>query len=130
MRVTKKNHDKTCKIPVKKRIVNFFSSIVKRRDKEYSKRMLTKIINHSLLMMWGTYLLAWFGKIEIAESLSKTIATSIIAVVVGYLAKSVIENISKNTTTFGQNVPPVAPVIEDDETDDTGNTDANPNRDC
>lgn len=71
-----------------------------KREKEYSKRLLTKILNHSVLMMWGTYILAWFGKEEIAESLSKTIATSIIAIIVGYLTKSVIENVSKNTDIF------------------------------
>ena len=82
----------------------FFKKIDKKRDSEYSKRLLTKIVNHSLLMMWGTYVLAWFGRTEIAEALSKTIPTSIIAVVVGYLAKSVIENISKHTDTFGKNI--------------------------
>ena len=105
----------------------------KKRDKEYSKRMLTKIIDHSLWMMWGTYVLAWFGKIEIAESLSKTIATSIIAIVVGYLAKSVLENISKNTTAFGKNVAPIAPPPCDDEDDDDDDDEYiknNLNRDC
>lgn len=94
-----------------------------RKDKEYSKRMLTKIINNSIIMMWATYILAWFGKTDIAETLSKTIATSIIAVVVGYLAKSVIENISKNTTAFGENVAPIIPSEDDDEP-------VNKNRDC
>ncbi len=75
-----------------------------KRDTEYAKRMLSKIVNHSLVMMYMTYLLAWSGRYEIAETLSKTIATSIIAVVVGYLAKSVIENISKYTTAFGTNI--------------------------
>lgn len=103
-----------------------FRKFTRKRDKEYSKRMLTKIIDNSLLMMWGTYVLAWFDKIDIAESLSKTIATSIIAVVVGYLAKSVIENISKNTTAFGQNVTPVTPACDPDEDD----TILNYNRDC
>lgn len=73
----------------------------KKSETEYSKRLLDRIINHSIFMMWATYILAWFGKTEVAETLSKTIATSIIAVVVGYLAKSVIENISKNTNAFG-----------------------------
>lgn len=95
----------------------------RKKDKEYSKRMLTKIINSSLVMMWATYILAWFGKTDIAETLSKTIATSIIAVVVGYLAKSVIENISKNTTSFGENVIPIIPPEDDEET-------INQNRDC
>lgn len=77
-------------------------------------------------MMWGTYVLAWYGKTEIAETLSKTIATSIIAVVVGYLAKSVIENISKHTDTFGKNTytadNPIISHVDD--------TDTNTNNDC
>lgn len=86
------------------RLKTFFKKIDKKRDSEYSKRLLTKITNHSLFMMWASYILAWYGKAEIAETLSKTIASTIIAVVVGYLAKSVIENLSKNTTCFGQNI--------------------------
>lgn len=91
------------KVKLTSRIAKFFKSIAAKREKEYSKRLLTRIVNSSILMMWGTYVLAWYGKTEIAETLSKTIAASIIAVVVGYLAKSVIENISKHTDTFGKN---------------------------
>ena len=93
------------------------------KDKEYSKRMLTKIVNNSILMMWGTYVLAWFDHAEIAETLSKTIASSVSAVAIGYFAKSAIENISKHTTAFGENVFPI--------TDDGDNEEEeNPNRDC
>lgn len=95
--------NKKKKVKLTSRIANFFKSISAKREKEYSKRLLTRIVNSSILMMWGTYVLAWYGKTEIAETLSKTIAASIIAVVVGYLAKSVIENISKHTDTFGKN---------------------------
>ncbi|MBQ7821313.1 MAG: hypothetical protein IJ391_03420 [Clostridia bacterium] len=91
------------KVKLTSRIAKFFKNIAAKREKEYSKRLLTRIVNSSILMMWGTYVLAWYGKTEIAETLSKTIAASIIAVVVGYLAKSVIENISKHTDTFGKN---------------------------
>lgn len=100
-------------------IGKFFKKVFKRRDEEYSKRLLTRIVNNSILMMWGTYVLAWYGKTEIAETLSKTIAASIIAVVVGYLAKSVIENISKHTDTFGKNIDIIQP-----------ETNVNINRDC
>lgn len=98
------------------RVLTFFKRISKKREAEYSKRLLNRIVNSSILMMWATYILAWCGKTEVAETLSKTIATSIIAVVVGYLAKSVIENISKHTNTFGKNI------------DATGSE--NMNRDC
>ena len=87
-----------------KKILKKIKKFHKKREKEYSKRLLDRIVNSSMLMLWGTYILAWFDKTEIAETLSKTIATSIIAVVVGYLAKSVIENISKYTTAFNKNI--------------------------
>lgn len=77
------------------KISNLLKRYITKRDSEYSKRLLTKIVNHSIIMMYCTYILAWFDKVEIAEALSKTLATSIIAVVVGYLAKSVIENVNK-----------------------------------
>ena len=94
-----------------------------KKDKEYSKRMLTKIINNSMFMMWGTYILAWFDHAAIAETLSKTIASSVIAVAIGYFAKSALENISKHTTAFGENVFPIEDVEEETE-------EKNPNRDC
>lgn len=78
------------------KIKNAWKNHVKKRDTEYSKRMLTKITNHCILMMWGTYVLAWCGRAEIAESLSKTIATAIIGIVVPYFAKSLFENLSKH----------------------------------
>lgn len=86
------------------RIAKKIKKVSTKREKEYSKRLLNRIVNSSILMLWATYILAWFDKTEIAETLSKTIVTSVIAVVVGYLAKSVIENISKNTTAFGDNI--------------------------
>lgn len=122
---TKKKKRKTKRTS---RIGKFFKKVFKRRDEEYSKRLLTRIVNSSIFMMWGTYVLAWYGKTEIAETLSKTIAASIIAVVVGYLAKSVIENISKHTDTFGKNIDIIQPEINFDDTDDVPFV--NSNRDC
>lgn len=87
----------------------------KERPHEYSKRILDRIINHCILMMWATYILAWFDKTEIAESLSTTIAASIIAVVVGYFIKATFENISKYTTAFGENIEVATEYAEDPE---------------
>ena len=114
------------------RIINYIKNIFEKREKEYSKRLLTRIVNSSILMMWGTYILAWYNKTDIAESLSKTIATSIIAVVVGYLAKSVIENISKHTDTFGKNdIIITRDYIQQEQQLDTHDiTYINANRDC
>lgn len=66
-----------------------------KKELEYHKRMLNFIIRNSVGMMWCSYILAWFGKEEIAESLSNTVATSIVAVVIPYLITKTIENVSK-----------------------------------
>ena len=62
---------------------------------EYHKRLLNFIIINSIGMMWMSYVLAWFNHEEIAESLSNTVATSIVAVVIPYLITKTIENVSK-----------------------------------
>lgn len=64
-------------------------------ETEYSKRLLNRIITHSILMMWCSYVLAWFEKAEIAETLSKTIATVIIGTVIPHLITKTVENVSK-----------------------------------
>jgi hypothetical protein len=46
--------------------------------------------------VWCSYILAWCGRDEIAESLSKVAITEIIGVVLVYCLKSLFENISKN----------------------------------
>ena len=62
---------------------------------EYHKRLLNFIIINSIGMMWMSYILAWFNHEEIAQSLSNTVATSIVAVVIPYLITKTIENVSK-----------------------------------
>ena len=114
----------------KQNIAKFFSGLKERREKEYAKRMLSKIITHSILMLWATYGLAYLGREEIAEALSKTIVTSIIAIVIGYLVKSVFENISKYTTAFGENIVPEPDNEIEPEPDYISDDKENMNRDC
>lgn len=65
------------------------------------KRTTTKLVVWACLMngfawVWCSYLLAYLGRAEIAESLSKVAITEIIGVVLVYSIKSLAENISKN----------------------------------
>lgn len=46
--------------------------------------------------VWCSYILAWLGKEQIAESLSQVAVTEIIGVVLVYCLKAAIENLSKN----------------------------------
>lgn len=46
--------------------------------------------------VWCSYILAWLGKEQIAESLSQVAVTEIIGVVLVYCLKALFENLSKN----------------------------------
>lgn len=63
-----------------------------------SKRVLYICLANGIAWVWCSYILAWFGRPEIAESLSKVAITEIIGVVLAYFAKSLFENFSKNNT--------------------------------
>lgn len=76
-------------------IANLIKKIKMHNEHEYHKRMLNFILFNSIAMMWCSYILAWFGKTEIAETLSKTIVTAVIGVVVPYFVTKTIENVSK-----------------------------------
>lgn len=78
-----------------KKIKSWWQDLKKKKELEYHKRLLNFIIINSIGMMWMSYILAWFGREDIAESLSNTVASSIVAVVIPYLITKTIENVSK-----------------------------------
>jgi hypothetical protein len=53
---------------------------------------------NGIAWVWCSYILAWLGKEQIAESLSQVALTEIIGVVLVYAVKSVVENLSKNNS--------------------------------
>ena len=53
---------------------------------------------NGLAWVWCSYILAWMGREQIAESLSQVALTEIIAVVLVYAIKAAIENLSKNNS--------------------------------
>lgn len=72
-----------------------------------SKILVWVIVVNGLAMMWCSYILAWFDKIAIAESLSSTVTQVIIGTALGYLLSKTVENVSKygsrlNGTTIEQ----------------------------
>lgn len=78
-----------------KTILKIIKRIKRKRNKEYHKRLLNYILFNSICMMWCSYILAWFGRVEIAETLSKTVATAIVGVTIPYFVTKTIENVSK-----------------------------------
>jgi len=63
---------------------------------ETSKLIVWVCLINGFLWVWCSYILAWFGREQIAESLSQVALTEIIGVVLIHCAKTVVENLSKN----------------------------------
>lgn len=63
----------------------------KKRYKTYTKRWLTFILINGVIWIYLSYVLAFLDKIQIAETLSVTAVTSIIATMIGYFCKSAFE---------------------------------------
>lgn len=61
-----------------------------------TKRLVWWFAINSTIWIYMSYILALIGRDDIAESLSKVIVTEIIAVILGYMLKALIENVFKN----------------------------------
>lgn len=68
----------------------------KKKRFETSKLIVWVCLINGFLWVWCSYVLAWFGREQIAESLSQVALTEIIGVVLVHCAKTVVENLSKN----------------------------------
>lgn len=75
---------------------NWFSRAAKALSETYWKRIMTVIVYNAIGWVWCSYILAWFGREQIADDLSKTALSAILGVVVAYACKSTVENVSKN----------------------------------
>ena len=63
--------------------------------KTTSKRIVWACLINGFCWVWCSYILAYLGRTDIAESLSKVALTDIVAVVLIYCLKSLFENMSK-----------------------------------
>ncbi len=62
----------------------------------FSKGIVVWLLVNGTAWTWVSYLLAYLGKEEIAETLSKTVVVEILGVVCLYSLKALFENLSKN----------------------------------
>ena len=67
-----------------------------KRKHTTTKLVVWACLSNGFAWVWCSYLLAYLGRAEIAESLSKVAITEIIGVVLVYSLKSLAENLSKN----------------------------------
>lgn len=62
----------------------------------FTKIAVAVIIINACGWVWCSYILAYLGRYEIAESLSQTALTAILGTFISYAVKSVVENVNKN----------------------------------
>lgn len=77
-----------------------FESSVQKPEKKWTTMKLIVLVCllNGFAWVWCSYILAWMGMEQIAESLSQVALTEIIGVVLVYAVKSVFENLSKNNS--------------------------------
>ena len=68
----------------------------------FTKIAVAVIIVNACGWVWCSYILAYLGRYEIAESLSQTALTAILGTFISYAVKSTVENVNK----FGVNLQP------------------------
>lgn len=62
----------------------------------YTKVIVMVIVINACAWVWCSYILAYLGRFEIAESLSQTAVTAILGAFISYAVKSAVENVNKN----------------------------------
>lgn len=58
---------------------------------QFTKKIVSFCLINGVLWCWCSYILAYLGRVEIAESLSQTAVTEILGVVLVYCAKALFE---------------------------------------
>ena len=87
----------------------------KKFRKETSKRIVWACLINGFAWVWCSYLLAYLGREQIAETLSQVAITEIIGVVLVYCMKSLFENLSKNNIWPDKTAPDIDDSVECEE---------------
>ena len=80
----------------------------------------TICLGNGFAWIWCSYVLAYLGREQIAETLSSVAVKEIIGVVLAYAIKSVLENLSKNNH-WPDKPDPIAPAAEEETADQPSN---------
>lgn len=72
--------------------------MTKNKIKSFTHKAVAFLLLNGVAWIWCSYLLAYLGREDIAETLSKTVVVEILGVFLVYGLKSLFENLSKNNT--------------------------------
>lgn len=87
---------------------------------ETMKKVVWICLGNGFAWIWCSYVLAYLGREQIAETLSSVAVKEIIGVVLAYAIKSVLENLSKNNH-WPDKPDPIAPAAEEEMADQPSN---------
>lgn len=62
----------------------------------FSKLIVAFLLFNGTIWIYASYYLAYIGRTQIAETLSKTVVAEILGVIIVYATKALVENLSKN----------------------------------
>ena len=96
------------------------NSAVKKKKHETMKMVVWVCLANGFAWVWCSYVLAYLGREQIAETLSSVAVKEIIGVVLAYAIKSVLENLSKNNH-WPDKPDPIAPAAEEETADQPSN---------
>ena len=66
-----------------------------------SKKLIWILTINGILWIWCSYILAWFDKVQIAESLSSNVCSVIIGQTLGYFITASVKNIFRYNPKLG-----------------------------
>jgi multisubunit Na+/H+ antiporter MnhE subunit len=69
--------------------------MIKNNKLTFTKIIVSFILGNSAMWVWCSYYLAWCGREQIADSLSKTVIAELIGVVLTYSLKEGVANMAK-----------------------------------
>lgn len=62
----------------------------------FSKIIVAFLLLNGVVWIYASYYLAYIGRTQIAETLSKTVVAEVLGVILVYATKALLENLSKN----------------------------------
>lgn len=96
-----KNKDGTISVERLEEKDKSFGNLFKKSFSSTSKQIIWMLVVNGILWVWASYILAAFGKEQIAESLSTTVCTTILGATITYLCTATVQNISQYNPLVG-----------------------------
>lgn len=86
------------------KIIKRIEQLQKNKEYTFTKKWVTRILWFGSIWISLSYVLAFMGRESIAEGLSQTVATVVIATIIGYLCKAFFETHSEENLKYKKEI--------------------------